>query len=101
MKGTTVDAVNSSWIDVLGGLSRWNMRRTPPAFCASAASAQHSNASVMQAMRAPLRRLDAFIVSIGSHNPAPGERRRELLPIPSFPHTRSCRHNKYQVTSSE
>jgi len=32
MKGTTVEAVDSSWIELLGGLSRWNMRNTPPLF---------------------------------------------------------------------
>src|SRR5262245_9224173 len=42
MKGTTVEAVDSSWIELLGGLSRWNMRSTPPLFCAKAVPLEHS-----------------------------------------------------------
>src|SRR5882757_8886004 len=34
MKGMTVEIVASSWIEALGGLSRWVTRRLPPAFCA-------------------------------------------------------------------
>src|SRR5437764_9695180 len=35
--GPNVDIVDSSWIDMLAGLSRCGTRRTPPAFCAQAA----------------------------------------------------------------
>jgi len=36
MKGTTVELVASSWIEVLGALSWKYMRSTPPLFCARA-----------------------------------------------------------------
>src|SRR5436190_1896099 len=32
--GPSVDIVDSSWIDMLAGLSRWGIRRMPPGFCA-------------------------------------------------------------------
>ena len=34
MNGMTVEMVASSWIDALGGLSRWVTCRVPPAFWA-------------------------------------------------------------------
>ncbi len=34
--GSTTEIVPSSWIDMLAGLSRWVMRRTPPCFWAQA-----------------------------------------------------------------
>jgi hypothetical protein len=36
MNGITVELVASSWIEALGGLSRWYIFSTPPLFCASA-----------------------------------------------------------------
>ena len=39
MKGMTVEIVASSWIEALGGLSRWVTRSVPPAFCADAGAA--------------------------------------------------------------
>src|SRR5713226_7198335 len=39
MKGITVEIVASSWIEALGGLSRWVTRSVPPAFCANAGAA--------------------------------------------------------------
>src|SRR5882724_5038463 len=47
MNGTTVEGLLSSWIEALGGLSRWNMRRMPPVFCAYAASLTHSSTATM------------------------------------------------------
>ena len=35
--GPNVDIVNSSWIDMLAGLSRWGILRMPPDFCAQVA----------------------------------------------------------------
>jgi hypothetical protein len=32
MKGMTVEIVASSWIEALGGLSRWLTRNVPPLF---------------------------------------------------------------------
>ena len=39
MKGITVEMVASSWIEALGGLSRWVTRSVPPDFCADAGAA--------------------------------------------------------------
>src|SRR5580704_10204020 len=39
MKGITVEIVASSWIEALGGLSRWVTLSVPPAFCADAGTA--------------------------------------------------------------
>ena len=39
MKGITVEMVASSWIEALGGLSRWVTLSVPPAFCADAGAA--------------------------------------------------------------
>src|SRR5882757_8751143 len=39
MKGITVEMVASSWIEALGGLSRWVTLSVPPAFCADAGTA--------------------------------------------------------------
>src|SRR6185369_2211983 len=39
MKGWFTEIVDSSWIEALGGLSRWEMRNVPPCFCASAGTA--------------------------------------------------------------
>src|SRR5260370_1203789 len=45
MKGMTVELVASSWIDVLGGLSRWYILRTPPLFWANATPLEHIKAA--------------------------------------------------------
>ena len=42
MNGITVELVASSWIDPLGGLSRWNIFRTPPGFWARAAPVEQT-----------------------------------------------------------
>ena len=90
MKGTTVDGLNSSWIDVLGGLSRWNMRSTPPRFCASAASPKHSNENTMPTSSTLLRPVRVLNTRIGPHKPIPGETLSVCrLPIVSSEHTRS------------
>src|SRR5450631_2310206 len=39
MKGITVEIVASSWIEALGGLSRWVTLSVPPAFCADTGAA--------------------------------------------------------------
>src|SRR5580704_8332732 len=39
MKGITVEIVASSWIEALGGLSRWVTLSVPPAFCAETGTA--------------------------------------------------------------
>src|SRR3990167_2554577 len=76
MKGTTVEALYSSWIEALGGLSRWNMRSTPPLFCASAAPLEHNVAATTQ----PIKTLE-----------------RMLVPLRSTPHIRSrCRQRSLQ-----
>jgi hypothetical protein len=89
MKGTTVDGLNSSWIDVLGGLSRWNMRSTPPRFCASAASPKHSKENTMPTSSTLLRPARVLNTRIGPHKPIPGETPSVCrLPIVSSEHTR-------------
>src|ERR1700694_544355 len=52
MKGITVEMVASSWIEALGGLSRWVTRSVPPAFCADtgAALAATKRAAIEAAM---------------------------------------------------
>src|SRR5688572_19708411 len=42
MNGTTVEVVDSSWIEALGGLSWKYIRRMPPLFCACAPDAAPS-----------------------------------------------------------
>ena len=89
MKGTTVDGLNSSWIEVLGGLSRWNMRSTPPRFCASAASPRHSNENTMPTSSTPIRPARVLNTRIGPRKPIAGEARNICrLPILSSEHTR-------------
>src|SRR5882757_1922812 len=92
MNGTTVEAVTSSRIEVLGGLSRWNMRRIPPrvGVCASVASLQHRRAAAMTAATAMLRLLRIFMPGIGGPpSPVSADARNVcLLPIVSFQHTR-------------
>src|SRR6266851_6260197 len=52
MKGITVEIVASSWIEALGGLSRWVTRSVPPAFCADAgALAATTRAAIEAAMK--------------------------------------------------
>ena len=51
MNGSTVELVASSWIEALGGLSRWYIFSTPPLFCASATPEFKTRA----AMRPPVR----------------------------------------------
>ena len=51
MNGSTVELVASSWIEALGGLSRWYIFSTPPLFCASATPELKTRA----AMRPPVR----------------------------------------------
>src|ERR1051325_11089279 len=90
MKGTTVDGLNSSWIEVLGGLSRWNRRSTPPRFCASAASPKHKNENTMPTSSTPARPARVLNTRIGPRNPIAGEARNACrLPILSSQHTRS------------
>src|SRR5687768_15559447 len=102
MKGTTVDGLNSSRIDVLGGLSRWNMRSTPPRFCASAASPKHSNENTMPTSSTPARLVRVLNTGIGPRNPMSGEAYNVcLLPIPSFQHTRFMSIKQYQVKRSD
>ena len=50
MKGMTVEIVASSWIEALGGLSRWLTRRVPPAFCADAGAASARSAAIAGTM---------------------------------------------------
>src|SRR5260221_53545 len=50
--GSTTEIVPSSWIDMLIGLSRWVMRRTPPGFCAQAEpNGKAAATSVMRTMK--------------------------------------------------
>src|SRR3954470_17043487 len=58
MKGTTVEVVASSWIEVLGGLSAKYMRSVPPLFCAIAGPA----AAAMSRLAAPRRIVEDHIV---------------------------------------
>src|SRR6266550_1064255 len=59
MKGMTVELVASSWIDVLGGLSRWYIFSTPPLFCASATPLEHTTA----ATKPPSRIIGRIVIS--------------------------------------
>src|ERR1700761_6218870 len=54
MNGTTVELVASSWIEALGGLSRWYILRMPPGFCAKAAEHDRTR----DAATAPARTID-------------------------------------------
>jgi hypothetical protein len=44
--GMIAEMLPSSTIDMLAGLSRWNTRRMPPCFCASAGSASAIASSI-------------------------------------------------------
>ena len=45
MNGWLTEIVDSSWIEALGGLSRWEMRSVPPDFCAKAGAAAVTKAA--------------------------------------------------------
>ena len=56
MNGMTVEIVASSWIEALGGLSRWEMRSVPPCFWANAGRRrQHERSKVPAANATRLR----------------------------------------------
>src|SRR5919106_1016855 len=100
MKGTTVAGLNSSWIDVLGGLSRWNMRSTPPRFCAHAASPKHCNERTMPASSMAMRPARVLNRRIAPHKAIAGEARGlSPLPILSSAHTRSL--SPQQISGDE
>src|SRR5712671_3685815 len=58
MKGRTVELVASSWIEALGGLSRWYIFSTPPLFWASATPLEHIRA----AARPPSKTIGRIVV---------------------------------------
>ena len=60
MNGMFTEIVASSWIEALGGLSRWDMRSVPPCFCAKAGADRTTAATTPPAMVA--RRLRIFIL---------------------------------------
>src|SRR5262245_29464008 len=59
MNGWLTEIVDSSWIDALGGLSRWEMRSVPPCFCADAGTAA-TRATQTAARMAKLLRMNFF-----------------------------------------
>ena len=61
MNGSTVELVASSWIEALGGLSRWYIFSTPPLFCASATPELKTRA----ATRPPVRIIGRKDYTIG------------------------------------
>src|SRR5256885_5643134 len=57
--GITTEIVPSSWIDMLAGLSRWAMRRTPPCFCAQTDDSGRAAITTARRRAALDRTLDA------------------------------------------
>src|SRR5215813_4436998 len=50
MNGWLTEIVDSSWIEALGGLSRWEILRVPPCFCAKLGTAAMQAAKIPAAM---------------------------------------------------
>ena len=57
MNGWTTEIVASSWIEALGGLSRWEIFRVPPCFWAKAGTAANMNAARVPAANATRERI--------------------------------------------
>jgi hypothetical protein len=53
--GATDEIVASSWIEALAGLSRWNTRKVPPAFCANAGAAANTIAAAARMVPPTMR----------------------------------------------
>ena len=53
----TVEIVASSWIEALGGLSRWEIFRVPPCFWAKAGAVANTNATRVPAANATRERI--------------------------------------------
>src|SRR5882757_514865 len=58
MNGWMTEIVASSWIEALGGLSRWEIFRVPPCFWAKAGAAANTNAARVPAANATRERID-------------------------------------------
>src|SRR5215472_8487596 len=61
MKGWFTEMVDSSWIDALGGLSRWEIRKVPPAFWASTGDAAITQAAQDAARSAKRVSMNIFL----------------------------------------
>jgi len=76
--GATVEIVTSSSVDMLAGLSRWEIWRTPPGFCADVAPAMRHTTSSPAAPATTLRQ--GFIgISVNTAAAATRRRRRASL----------------------
>src|SRR5260221_1595309 len=58
MNGWLTEIVDSSWIEALGGLSRWEIFRVPPCFWAKAGTAVNMNAARLPAANATHKRIN-------------------------------------------